>query len=72
MTDNGLMWPVSAHLSCILVCTLIYNQSYQYFRGVQVPCVLTEVYHTEYENYLRRCKVYKCTFVYILEKIPIT
>lgn len=39
----------------------------QYFKGVQVPCVSTEIYYTIYENYLRKCKVYKCTFHCILE-----
>lgn len=52
-------------LSCILVCTLI--DPNQYFRGVQVPSVSSKIYHTIYEKYLHKYKVYKCTFHYILE-----
>lgn len=52
MFDDGHMWPVSVllYLVATLVCTLIFFYPNQYFKGVQVPCVSTEIYHTVYKK----------------------
>lgn len=51
MIDNGQTAASNrADVFCFIIffCTLIYPN--QYYKGAQVPCVSTEIYHAVYES----------------------